>query len=376
MARSGWVSRVVVFVCVWLAGGIASVAQAGGKGRECKPGAAPSSYTLDGMVGFAEAVEYQNDSYILTADRGVHPDQVRLFSASADGVLLAKAPSSVEISSWLAHGVGVFAVGKARNPSSGDADIVLLRWGSESRPKLSTLWTGKAIDVAARAALSGTYLGAAWSATGEDGQPHVFVSTIDLDDIRIRDALDLGPTTAGTFLAIVPGVKSFSVIWQADTKLMRALVDVHGTAKGPAITLGEASGSPRGAIVCGDQVWLTHDSGSKDIAVAVTEEGAKLHDVAHIVSTPEHDRLPMSCLEQSVVIGHRTEAAKDGSIVFWVSTVDGKGNLRERRIKDIKGGEESLRDIQLAGSGDKRQAVWFEGKGPGVKIYFRDLVCD
>ncbi len=376
MTRGFW---LVALACGWwqLAGSLdLAIAHAGSKGRECKPGAAPTSLTIDGNVAQGETVEYRGELYVLTTDRNPRPDHVRLFAASGDGVELAKPPTNVEISAWLARGTGVFALGKARNPSSGQLDVVLLRWGSDTRPRLSALWTGDSIDAPAQAALSGEYLGAAWSAPGADGKPHVFVSAIDLEDIHVAEPLDVGPASTATFLALSAETKGFSVIWQNGETVMHASVDVHGRPKGEPSALGDAKARLLAAVSCGEQSWLVHEGAGKDVVLALADADEKLHDVAHLQAPPAHDRLPMSCLPPGVIVGHRMLTAKPDNVVFWLSAFDPKGNVRERRLRDIRGTGDDLHDIQLGASGDKHQAAWLEGKGPGAKLYFRDFTCD
>jgi hypothetical protein len=97
--------------------------------------------------------------------------------------------------------------------------------------------------------------------------------------------------------------------------------------------------------------------------------------VATIPATPNAERLPMSCIDDGVVVAHSVLNEKDGNIVLWVSAIDPAGKKRDQRIRDEKGTADTIRQLALQGENDPGGIWWTEGRGPEAKFLFRQLTC-
>ena len=84
----------------------------------------------------------------------------------------------------------------------------------------------------------------------------------------------------------------------------------------------------------------------------------------------------MLCADDSAVVAHRTIHAKAGNVVFWISTIEPSGKVRDRRIKDVAGTADTIRMPLLAAVGDLRSAFWVEGGGQDAKLWSRSIVCE
>jgi hypothetical protein len=84
----------------------------------------------------------------------------------------------------------------------------------------------------------------------------------------------------------------------------------------------------------------------------------------------------MLCVGEGIALAHRTlVAGKESNVVFWLSTVDGSGRLRQRRVRDMRGGADDVRALQLNRAGGETRAWWLEGAGSAVKLWSRTVAC-
>jgi hypothetical protein len=137
----------------------------------------------------------------------------------------------------------------------------------------------------------------------------------------------------------------------------------------------KASAPPKAAAICGERLWFAHEAGGDGITLSSVDASGKLADVATLASTGA-EAIPMLCHGESAVVAHRTVAAKAGNVTFWLSTVDAKGKVRERRVKDLAGNAETIRFPSIVGGGSSHRAFWVEGAGPQAKVWWRKVVCD
>jgi len=353
-----------------------SGAGARGKPRDCKPGGAPVAVGSQGAIEVAEPVQYSGENHILAADKAVKPTKLHLISPSGEAIELPSPPWTMEPSRWLSRGRAVYAVGTGRSQTQGKTDVVLVRWGNDSRPRLSKIATVDSIAAAPRAALVDEFMAVLWAEGSASGAPRTMASFIDVEELKIGEPQALGAYTKGGFTELSGAGKGFMAVWSSDAGLMRARFDLRGKSSTPASALTWKTPAPvLGAIACGERTWLLHEGGSGKLGVSTEDKTGALARVADVASS-DHTRTPLLCADESVVIGHRTIHEKAGNVVFWISTVEPSGKKHERRVKDVAGNADTIRMPLLAEAGEQRSAFWVEGGGHDARLWSRPIVCE
>jgi len=349
-------------------------AGARGKPRECKPDGQPVAIGGQGAIETAEAVGGENR--ILAADKAVKPSKLHLISPDGEAIDLASPPWTMEPSRWLSRGHAVYAVGTGRSQTQGKTDVVLVRWGMDSRPRLTKVATIDQLAAPPRAALVNEFMAVMWAEAGAGGKPVARAAFIDMEEVKVGAALDLGSYTKDGFADISTADKGFVALWSSDKGLMRASFDVRGKTTVAAAALERTESSAvRSAIACGERLWVLHDGGAGKLGVSTADASGALKQVATLASS-DTDRAPLLCADDSVVVAHRTINAKANNVVFWISTIEPSGKTRERRVKDMAGTAETIRMPLLAAAGDARSAFWIEGGGADAKLWSRAIVCE
>jgi hypothetical protein len=352
-----------------------SAAAAGSKSRECKPGGAPSPMDAIGPIAVAQPVDYWGEGWLLVTNKLVKPDKVRLISASGQLLEFGKPPATVEPLYWLARGRALYALGKGRSQTEGKTDIVLMRWGSDPRPRLTVLRTASVIEGQMSGAFTNEFLTATWAERGADGKLHRMASFLDSEELRVSEPIELGPDS-GAAVRTQATPKGFTILWTAEQSVMRAVFDLRGKSTQPIASIAWAGHSAVRALVeCGQRLWLAHDAG-KELVLSSGEGAGPITEQARWAAPPAQDQLPLHCVADAVALGHRTLAAKEDNVVFWISTVDATGKLRERRIKDMHGTADDLRLPHFAMAGTKLLSWWIEGQADATKIWSREISCD
>jgi hypothetical protein len=353
-------------------------AAARGKPRDCKPNGQPVAIGGQGAIEVAEAVEYEGQNRILAADKAVKPSKLHVISPSGEAFDLPNPPWTMEPTRWLSRGHAVYAVGTGRSQTQGKTDVVLVRWGTDSRPRLTKIATPESLASPPRAALVGEFMAVMWAEAGEGGKLVARASFIDIEELKVGEPKDLGAYSKGAFTDIGTLGKGFVALWGSDKGLMRAAFDVRGKATAPAAVLErEGSAAIRSAITCGEQLWVTHDGKDGKLAVSTSASGAPLQQVA-LLDSSDNERAPLICADDNVIAAHRTINAKANNVVFWISTIEPSGKVRERRVKDMAGTADTIRMPLLAATatGDARSAFWVEGGGADAKLWSREIVCE
>lgn len=356
----------------------APFASAHGNNLDCKPSGSPNAHGQTGAVAVAQPVEYWSKPWLLVADKQTRPDKVRLVSASGDIIDIAKPPITVEPVKWLARGRAVYALSKGRSQTAGKTDVVLMRWGTDPRPRLINIRTGVTLEGELGAVFSNEFLALSWAEKAANGGLHRMLVTLDTEDINVTEPKDLGADDGST-LRVQAQDKAFTVLWTSKAGLMRAGFDQFGKPSGPVLTLAfaDANKTPTNtlaALHCGERSWLVQQSG-QELAVSYGEASGALKELTRLPLAPDATLLPTQCVEGSIVIGRRTLDPKAGSVTLWVTTVDPTGKVHDRRLKDMRGGADDIRMSQFSQIGDKLTSWWIEGTGVEAKVWSRDLSC-
>jgi hypothetical protein len=369
--------HVLATIAMLLSLGDAQAVEARGKPRECKPNGLPVAIGGHGAIALAEPLEYLGESRILAADKLVKPSKLRLISRSGEAIELPNPPWTVEPHRWLSRGRAVYAVGTGRSQTEGKADIVLVRWGTDSRPRLTKVATVDRVVAPPRAALVGEFMAVLWSESSATGAAQVKASFLDIEELKVFAVQDLGTHASSGFLEVVTAGKGFIALWAAEGSVKQQRFDARGKSSGAAASLPWNEDSTlRSALACGERVWLLHEGGTDKLAVSTIDASGATKRVAQLAASPNMERWPMLCADDGVLVAHRTVQAKAGSVVFWISTIEPSGKVRERRVKDTQGTAETIRMPQLAAAGNARAAYWIEGAGPGAKLWSREIVCE
>lgn len=366
-----------MFIAMIAALAEAPAADARGKSRECKPSGVPVALGEQGTVEMMDSIDSQGDARVLTVDRLAKPGKLRLISASGEAIELSKPPWTVELTRFLARGQAIYGVGTSRSYDAGKTDVVLVRWGMDSRPHLTKLATADAVDAAPHAAMSKEFLAVTWAQREADGTVHVKAAFLDMEEVRVGAVQDLGTRSKDGFAEISTVDDQFVAVWSAEAGVMRASFDLHGKPLATASALAwQQPSSIRAAIACRDRVWLLHDAGAEQVALSASDPSGKVVPIAKLAASQGPETLPMRCEDDSVIVAHRTVSAKQGNVVFWITTVDASGKTRERRIKDMQGTAEDIRLMQLTAARGGYSAFWIEGAGATAKLWSRPIVCE
>ena len=81
------------------------------------------------------------------------------------------------------------------------------------------------------------------------------------------------------------------------------------------------------------------------------------------------------CVGESLAIGHRVVSPKGDNVVLWISTVDGKGKLRQRKVRDVRGTADTIHSLQLTAEPGGLRAWWLQGQAATAQLWARDVVC-
>ena len=345
------------------------------KGKECKPSGAPQALGEVGPLAVAQPVDYWSEAWLLVTDKQVKAEHVRLVAAAGKSIELGKPPITAEPQFWLARGRAVYALAKGRSLVTGKTDVVLMRWGTDPRPRMTILHTTDAVGGQLNGAFANEYLAVTWTAKAPDGKMHRFASFLDSEDLRVKPPQDLGLDSGGPSRTLAMG-KSFVVLWSGDSGLMRASFDMFGKSAGAAAKIdGVKTASVRALAQCGERLWTISD-GSKELSVASGAVSGPLKNVTTLPLPPSGDPLQLQCVGESIALTRRMLSAKGDNITLWISTIDASGKLRERRVKDMKGTADDIRMPQLAVTGGKLVSWWAEGADPMAKIWAREITCD
>jgi len=356
--------------------GQAAGADARDKPRECRPSGQPVAMGAQGAIEVAEPLEYSGENSILAADKAIKPSKLRLISASGEAVDLPNPPWTMEPTRWLSRGHAVYAVGTGRSQTPGKTDVVLVRWGMDSRPRLTKVATLDSITAPPRAALVNEFMAVMWAEPGPNGKPIARASFIDIEEVKVGAPVDLGAYTEGGFIEIASAGKGFVALWSSAEGLMRAAFDVRGGGTARATALPWKDGSAvRSAITCGERLWLVHSDDQGKLAVSTSDPSSPLHRVASLAAS-DGDHASMLCAEDSAVVAHRVVNEKAGNVVLWLTTIEPSGKTHERRVKDVAGTADTIRMAALGGVGESRSAFWVEGDGQDAKLWSRAITCD
>jgi hypothetical protein len=201
------------------------------------------------------------------------------------------------------------------------------------------------------------------------------VSFMDSEDLRVPEPKDLG-VDAGAAARVQPVAKGFVILWTSPAGLMRAPFDQWGKAAGAVSTQSvPGAGKALAVLQCADRAWLMREAGS-ELAVASAAGSGGLTELAKLPSSAGQELLAFQCVNDSVVVGRRTFDAKAGNITFWVSTIDQKGKVHDRRVKDTKGSLDDIRMPQFSLIGEKLTSWWIEGQGSEAKVWSREISCE
>jgi hypothetical protein len=353
----------------------ASAASADRKQHECKPTGMPNQLGNTGAIVVAQPVDYWSKPWLLVTDKQTRPDKIRLVSPQGEVVEIGKPPITVDPVLWLARGRAVYALGRGRSQIAGKVDLTLLRWAADPRPRMTVLRTVDAIEAPITAAFESEFLAVSWAEKAPDGTLHRMVTFVDSEELRIKEPIDLG-ADSGDAARIQPLNKGFVVLWTSAAQLKRAVFSHFGQAIAPTTTLAMTSAAPAlGLLHCADRTWLLHEVGKELGLEAGGAEGA-LAVLARLPMAPHEELLAFQCVDDTVVIGRRTLDAKASNITFWISTVDATGKVRDRRIKDTRGGLDEIRMPQFSLIGDKLTSWWIEGQGLEAKVWSRPISCE
>ncbi|HKU37770.1 MAG TPA: hypothetical protein VJR89_06470, partial [Polyangiales bacterium] len=332
MGRLYW----TMVICCALLGAPVTRAAAGDKARECKPSGAPQALGEIGPLATAQPVDYWSEAWLLVTDKQVKAEHVRLVAAAGKSIELGKPPITAEPQYWLARGRAVYAVAKGRSQTAGKTDVVLMRWGTDPRPRMTILRTTGNVGGHFNGVFAQEFLVVTWTEQGADGKLHRMASFLDSEDLRVGEPRDLGVDNGGMSRVLAVG-KSFVVLWSGDKGLMRAAFDLHGKpAAPPAVVPGANTSNAIALAQCGERVWLV-SQGSKDLSVASGALAGPVKSVAQLPLLPSGDTLQLQCVGESVALTRRMLSTKGDNVTLWVSTIDPSGKLRERRVKDTKG---------------------------------------
>lgn len=339
--------------------------------RECEPGGPPSAIAGAVQIESTRSLQRADQGWLVAAAKSQRP---RLFSPAGEAIELPQPPASAETTDWIARGRAVFAVGTAPSQRNGQTNVVLLRWGVDNRPKVTALTTVEKVTAKPAAALAGERLAVAWGQLGSDKRSHVMLSVTDLEELRVQSPVDLGVQRGA--VKVAASDSGFIVMWSNEQGVQRALFDAKGKASGAnALVAGVGKDVPRTIERCGDQVWVLHDSGKGDVAIAMIDGSGATHDVANLPAPPAGDPMAARCVGDALAVGHRV-VSNQGDNVVWISTIAANGKLRQRRVKDMRGTPDSIRSLQLTAEPKGLRAWWLQGDSAATaQLWSREVVC-
>jgi hypothetical protein len=377
-------SRVLAAALLIASTSVSSSAYANGTKRECKPSGLPSQLAQAGAIEVAQPVDYWSKPWLLITDKLTRPDKVRLLGPDGTVIDIAKPPITVEPVQWLARGRAIYALSKGRSETAGKSDVVLMRWGTDPRPRLTNMRTGVDLEGTMHAAFSNEFLATTWAEKAADGKLHRMASFVDVEDLRAPKAIDLGPDN-GAASRVQATDSGFVLVWTSPEGLKRATMSRFGKPSGPTATLAWAgNGNGKGpdasatasVMQCADRTWLMSERGTELTLFSGDSTQSALKELTRLPIATEDKLLPAHCVEDSLVVGRRIVDTKAGNIVFWVSTIDGSGKVRERRVRDIHGGADDIRMPQFSQVGAKLTSWWVAGTGVEAKVWSRELSCE
>lgn len=372
-------SRVIAAAVLIASAGIGSTAQANGTKRECKPSGMPSQLAQAGAIEVAQPVDYWSKPWLLITDKLTRPDKVRLLSPDGTVVDIAKPPITVEPVQWLARGRAIYALSKGRSETAGKTDVVLMRWGTDPRPRLTNLRTGVMLEGSLSAAFSNEFLAASWVEKGADGKLHRMVSFLDVEELRIPEPKDLGPDS-GAAARVQANEGGFGIVWTTPEGVKHSAFNRFGKPSAEPSTLAWAGKAPDASastsvMQCADRSWLMSERDS-ELTLFSGDASHPMKELTRLPVAADDKLLPANCVGDSIVVGRRLVDTKGGNVVFWVSTIDGSGKVRERRVRDMHGSADDIRMPAFSQVGDKLTSWWVAGTGVEAKVWSRELSCE
>ncbi len=366
----------MIGVAIVAASLVGSIAAAGGnKARECKPSGMPNALGQTGAVAVAQPVEYWSKPWLLVTDKPTRPDKVRLVSAGGEIIEIGKPPITVEPVVWLARGRAVYALGRGRSQIQGKTDVVLMRWGTDPRPRITILRTADVVDGALSAAFTNEFFAATWAEKSKDGSMRRYASFLDIEDPKIKEPVDLGPDS-GAAARVQALIKGFALVWASSEGLRTATFDSWGKPVGATKTMAwKGQPTALSVVQCAERTWIVRESG-KELALVSGDAAGAMKELARVPMSPDKELMPVSCVDNQLVIARRTLDSKAGNVTFWISTVDATGKVRDRRVKDTRGTLDDIRMPQLSQTGAKLTSWWIEGQGQDAKVWSREISCD
>jgi hypothetical protein len=80
-------------------------------------------------------------------------------------------------------------------------------------------------------------------------------------------------------------------------------------------------------------------------------------------------------VSEALAIGHRVVSPKGDNVVLWISTVDAKGKLRQRKVRDVRGTPDTIHSLQLTAEPGGLRAWWLQGQAATAQLWARNVVC-
>jgi hypothetical protein len=343
---------------------------------ECRPVSPTRTLGVEGTSEGIQVLQARGKQWLLTTDDPAKVTKLKLLSAQGEAVDLARPQVSSELTRFVAHGKGIYAMATMRSQVRGKKQVVLVRWGSDPRPRMTALSSTDRVDAPPTAVLVNDSLTGVWAQPGQDGKSHVLAVSFDLESLELSEVRDLGLFQAGGFLEAFVHDNHVAVVYSAPNATMRVMLDTHAKVTTTAVALQRKdAGRLRGAHACGEKLWLLSETSPNEIALSTVGATGAVTQVATIPATPSAEPLPMSCIDDGVVVAHSVLNEKDGNIVLWVSAIDPAGKKRDQRIRDEKGTADTIRQLALQGENDPGGIWWTEGRGPEAKFLFRQLTC-
>ena len=338
--------------------------------QQCEPGGLPTAIAGAVQIESTRSLQRADQGWLVAAAKSQRP---RLFSPAGEAIELPQAPASAETTDWVARGRAVFAVGTAPSQRNGQTNVVLLRWGVDNRPKVTALATVEKVTAKPAAAVGGERLAVAWGQLGSDKHPHVMVSVVDLEELRVQTPVDLGAQRGE--VRVAASDSGFIVMWANAQGVQRALFDAKGKPSAAnALVAGIGTEAPRTLERCGDRAWLLHDSGKSEVAIATLDANGSVHDLAKLPAPPAGEPMAARCVGDGLAIGHRVVSSQ-GDNVVWISTVGASGKLRQRKVKDMRGAPDAIRSLQLTSEPHGLRAWWLQGDSATAQLWSRGVVC-
>jgi len=183
---------------------------------------------------------------------------------------LSKLPSSVELRRFVARGQAVYGVGLARSQVQRKTNIVAARWGADTRPRVTLLWPGDAVDAKPEAALVREYMAVVWGQRADDGKSHTMLGIVDLEQTLAGPIHDLRAAQGRRLRRRSPPRTTLSWRSGPTTRVSRASASTGPWQSGWRGRVANSSKTPvtcAVAIVCAGRTWLLRDASPDQLAM-------------------------------------------------------------------------------------------------------------